>query len=96
MSLAFTIQREDEASSHIDDKEQEALLRKKLADIIDECNCVKKDQHKAAMQVEICPCGNFSCGMIKTLGLPVPIFKEEIERLYPQPRRDRRARELRK
>jgi hypothetical protein len=45
--------------------------------------------------VEVCSCGHFTCGLIGRYGLPVPTFKDDVEPLFPQSRRDRRALEIR-
>lgn len=44
----------------------------------------------------ICSCGFYTCPMVKKFGHPMPVFKEQIEPLHPQGRRDKRAVELKK
>lgn len=77
------------AREHSEADEEEAAMLKALAEagLVDE----QGEATRAAERVVICSCGLYTCGAIGLFGHPVPTFKEEIEPLWPQSRRDERA-----
>jgi hypothetical protein len=87
---------EERAADHsAQDEEEEAYKRALMkAGVLDENGEVIADAAAKLNRTEICSCGFFTCPAIVTYGHPVPLFKEDIEPLHPQSRRDRRALEL--
>lgn len=87
----------DTTSEHQEDDEEEAAIRKRLAEqaILDEATgAILKPRELQRLGLEICSCGCFTCPLRKIYGHPVPTFEAEIKPLAPQPKRDRRALEL--
>lgn len=92
--LTFETETDTSDEDHTVKSEEEEAARKLLAGIVDEDNVI--ENKKAAKHHRICSCGFFTCGAIRIYGHPVPVFKESIEPLFPQSRRDRKALELKK
>ena len=85
----------DTIAHSAEDEEEEARLRRKLAEALDlETGEIINKAKLQNMGRKICSCGFFTCGAIRLFGHPVPVFAEQIEPLYPQGKRDRRAIEL--
>lgn len=74
-----------------EENETSALSRRLLADPEN----TTKVPSKATSVKLICSCGSYSCGYIRTFGLPLPVYEAEIAGLGTQEEKDRRARELR-
>jgi hypothetical protein len=87
---------EERASDHsAQDEEEEAYKRALMkAGVLDENGEVIAEVADKLSRTEICSCGFFTCPAISTYGHPVPLFKSDIEPLYPQMTRDVRALEL--
>ena len=82
-------------SDHSASDEEEEALRALLAKI--EADELAAEDLVAAAKLarrQICSCGFFTCGAIGRYGHPLPVFKEDIEPLWPQGTRDQRALEL--
>jgi hypothetical protein len=95
MYLTMTTETEPETSGDHEEADEELarVLRERaglgeLGEVVDEAKM-------RAARVEVCSCGYFTCGMISRYGLPVPTFKEDVEPLWPQARRDERALQIR-
>ncbi len=93
LMLEFELE-SDDSGTHCENNEEEAAMLKSLARILDEDGAVLEGQQVAAQRVKICSCGYYTCGLITRLGTPVPTFKADIEPLYPQSQRDKRALEI--
>lgn len=91
--LTFDTESESELeleAHSVQDEEEEARLRElaRLAQIDEQRN-------KVVAEVYICSCGYHTCPIIVRYGLPFSIFKGDIEPLFPQISRDKRALEIR-
>lgn len=80
---------------HAAKEDEEEAMRRSLALVLDEDQLALPGKLGQAMQVEICSCGHFTCGLITRYGLLVPTFTDEIEPIRSQSRRDVRALEIR-
>jgi hypothetical protein len=95
----FTItitETEQEAAEHQENEDEEARTREYLAKRglkVDEYGDIVEDTESRIVKV-ICSCGHYTCSLVDRYGHPVPVFKEDIEPLWPQHERDKRALEL--
>lgn len=88
---------ESAASDHVEDDEEaktEAYLKAKGLRRNEETGEIEEDVESMIRVKVICSCGSYTCGMIRTFGHPVEVFKDAIEPLYPQMSRDRKALDL--
>lgn len=94
--LTFENETEERLGDHQASDEDEEQAKKALAraglQLDEDGNLI--DASEAAKRVQICSCGFYTCPAIVRYGHPVPVFKEDIEPLFPQSRRDERALEL--
>lgn len=81
------------ASDEEEEAAKRALIAAGLLDAEGEA-LEKRYAGNVTKRVIICSCGYYTCSAIGLYGHPVPVFKEDIEPLFPQGRRDRRALEL--
>jgi hypothetical protein len=87
---------EDYSSDHSENDDEETrtaeyLEKKGLK--LDEYGQIVEDVESRTVAV-ICSCGYYTCGAIERFGHPLPVFQEDIEPLFPQHSRDKRALEL--
>lgn len=82
----------------VQDEDEEArlreLARKGLIEIDELTGEVIDQTALCASKTLICSCGYHTCSLIIRYGLPVPIFKDDIEPIPSQSRRDKRALEI--
>lgn len=91
-----------ELREHEVDDEEEALAAERERRVqgaleqatADRNERIRREMEDQLQKMEICSCGHYSCRMRPTFGHPVPLFKSDIEPLWPQSTRDRRALEL--
>lgn len=91
--LKTTIEFEDYSLKHGETDDEEAAIKEYLVKIgmtVENGEIVIKDQD-ALQKIVICSCGAFTCSQVSRFGHPVPVFKEDIEPLWPQYARDQRA-----
>lgn len=80
--LTYELESESEDRwKHSETDQEEAMAKKAMA-------------ATNAKAVKICSCGHYTCPLQPRFGHPVPVFKEDIEPLWPQSTRDKRAIEL--
>lgn len=92
-ALRFDLEEQAAPSDHSASDEEEEALKKALAAIFGE-EVLEGAAVSSGAVVEICSCGYHTCSMISRYGHPVPVFRSDIEPLFPQSRRDERALEL--
>jgi len=97
MSQYLYSESEEQASDHREDDEEtktEAYLAARGLRRNVETGEIEEDITSVVRVKIICSCGSYTCCMISRFGHPVEVFKGDIEPLYPQLARDRRAVEL--
>jgi len=95
-NLKNAIEFEDYSVSHGEtDGEEEAIKRylAKIGAVVEDGRVVVKNP-EAVQKIIICSCGCFTCPAVSRFGHSVPVFKEDIEPLWPQHARDVRALQL--
>lgn len=85
----------EETERHGDNEDQEViyqelLVKSGLAEDLD----AKAASKAIAMVAIVCSCGSLKCYMIRRYGLPRPTFHVEIEPVFPQSSRDRKAEKM--
>jgi hypothetical protein len=107
-ALRFDLEEQATPSEHSASDEEEEALKRAVAEIFSEevlegaaissdatieGAAISSDATSSSF-LEICSCGYHTCSMIFLYGHPIPVFKSDIEPLFPQSRRDQRALEL--
>jgi hypothetical protein len=89
--LTFETESELEQEEHsVQDEDEEARLRELARLALED-----EQKNKVVTEVYICSCGFHTCPVIVRFGLPFSIFKGDIEPLFPQMSRDKRALDIR-
>ncbi len=91
MSLYLETESE-ESERHGDNEDQEIVYQELLvkAGLAEDLEA-KAASKAIAMVAIVCSCGSMKCYMIRRYGLPRPVFHAEIEPVFPQSSRDRKA-----